>query len=147
MSTSKAKISLEDYQGRLLSSDYSAELQGRVKELVGTLQSFQAIDAPVIPYLAAWGKDRKGIWYEFIGQKLCDLLGCNHETAAICFREAVVDRRVYHNRSHDDQVEEEIITQAELGGQRRDIREEVSRSGVVEAVYKIAVNETTLLLK
>ncbi len=63
------------------------------------------------------------------------------------FREAVIDRRVYHSRSHDDQVEEEIITQAELGGQRRDIREEVSRSGVVEAVYKIAVNETTIWLK
>lgn len=126
---------------------YSAELKKRVEELVMALHKLETMDSPVIPYLAAWEEDKKIIWYEFVGQRLCHLLGCSRSEVAERLRNSVIDRRVYKYGGADAGIEEEILTGAELGGHRLGLREEVKRSGVVEAVYKIAAGENVVWLK
>lgn len=135
------------YQGRLLAGDYSAELRDRVAELLDLLGRLEAANSSILSYLAAWDESNKIIWYEFIDQRLCRMLDCTSVSAADSFRKAVVDRRVYSYSDSEDEVEEEILTKDELGGHRHGLREEVKRSGVVEAVYKISVQEKFIWLK
>ena len=141
------KNSLAWYQGCLLLGNYSEGLRARVSELIDLLMRLEAAHSPVFPYLAAWDEDNKIIWYEFIDKRLCRMLNCTPAAAADSFRKAVVDRRVYCYSGSDDEVEEEIITHEELGGYRHGLREEVKRSGSVDAVYKISVNEKFAWLK
>lgn len=137
----------DGYKGIILNnSSYSDALKSRVEELVLALQKLETINVPVIPYLAAWEEDRKIIWYEFIGQRLCHLLDCSQADAADRLRASVIDRRVY-KKSGNNEVEEEIIAGDELGGQRLGLREEVEKTGVGEAVYKIAADKVVVWLK
>ncbi len=148
MSSSNQQKNMSDtYKGKILGGPYSEDLKTRVEELVTALQKLETMNLPVIPYLAAWEENKKVIWYEFIGQRLCTLLGCTSSEVAERLRKSVIDRRVYRYSGVDAEVEEEIISGAELGGNRLGIREEVKRSGVVEAVYKIAADEVVFWLK
>jgi diguanylate cyclase (GGDEF)-like protein len=148
MSRSKKQQEVSNaYNGKILQGPYSADLKHRVEELVCALQKLETMNLPVIPYLAAWEEDKRIIWYEFIGQRLCHMLGCDRSDVAECLRNSVIDRRVYKYGGDDDEVEEEIIPGNELGGHRLGLREEVKRSGGVEAVYKIAAGELVFWLK
>lgn len=128
--------------GRILTSgNYSVKMMNLVREKLTVLREFIQLNPPVIPYLCAWREDDRIIWYEFAGDGFCNLLGCDCSNLAEVLRSAIVDRRVYRYSDRDHRVEEKITTRDELRGAWQGLRHEVEKSGTVEAIYKVKVNE------
>ena len=126
----------ETYCGRILSGQYGDELQHRVQCLYTALLELDRLDFPVYHYLSAWKEKEKIIWYEYAGNKLITLLGCESAQAADFFRNAIVNWRSYLQvNCLDVEIQEKILTRDELKTARTDLREEVQSKGVVEAVY------------
>lgn len=128
---------LDGRVNRKLHKTGSAVLRERIAGVVNPFRALEKMNSPVMPYLAAWGEDKKIIWYEYISPKLCRLLKCSADQAARTFRDAVIDQRVYKYTGPEDKLEEEVITRDELGGHREGLREGVKRAGGVDVVYKI----------
>lgn len=129
----------KEYRGRILTGDYSERLRGRVNECIGLLANFEKSGAKIIPYISAWHEEERIIWYEFAGKGFCDLLQCNSSNLPEAIRSAIIDRRAYYYTDREKKVEENIITRDELQGSWKGLREEVTKSGEVDAVYKVAV--------
>ena len=127
--------------GRILEGNYSEKLMNRVRDRLAALKELVRLNPPVIPYLCAWKQDDRIIWYEFAGERFCDLLHCDCQSLAEVLRGAIVDRRVYRYTDLEHRVEEKIITRDELRGAWKGLRMEVERSGTVEAIYKVKVSE------
>ena len=126
---------------RIVDGNFSQNLTSRVRERLAELRAFSQINPPVIPYLCAWQQHDKVIWYEFAGEGFCSLLGCDCQGLAEAMREAIVDRRVYRYVDPEHRVEEKITTRDELQGAWRGLRQEVERSGSLEAIYKVRLSE------
>jgi diguanylate cyclase (GGDEF)-like protein len=105
----------------------------------------ESLGVPLIPYISAWKEDDQIIWYEYIGQRLIKLLRCHPADAAQAFRESVIDRRVYKYPDLDKDIEEEIIPGQDLSGYQDDLREEGKKTGVVEAVYKLRLEDKSVI--
>ncbi len=130
------------YHGsRILGANYSDKLTNRVRERLAVLKEFARLNPPVIPYLCAWQEDDRIIWYEFAGERFCDLLRCDCKSLAEILRSAIVDQRVYRYSDMEHRVEEKITTRDELLGSWKGLRREVEKSGAVEAIYKVKVSE------
>ena len=137
-----------EYIGSILSGNYSAELKNRVAECITVFRFFEKSGPPIIPYISAWHENEKRIWYEHVGRQFPSLLGCSASEIAQVFRESVIDRRVYRCQDMDAGIKEVVIPQKELGVHRNDLRSEGKKSGVVEAVYKLAIQHNkTIWLK
>lgn len=139
---------LVDYGGKILKGGFSAPLCQRLSECVTALAALEKISSPIIPYIAAWREHEKIIWYEYVGARFLTLLNCQRSEIDEVFRQSIVDRRLYRYGDRETTVEEEIVTQAELRGDRAGLREEVKKAGAVEFVYKLALaGERTVWLK
>lgn len=125
----------------ILGGNYSERLKERVRQRLNTLQQISSINPPVIPYLCAWKHDDRVIWYEFADDGFCDLLRCDCQNLADVLRGAIVDRRVYQYSDKDQHVEEKIITRDELRGSWKGLRNEVEKTGEVEAIYKVKITD------
>lgn len=125
----------------ILGGKYSERLKERVRQRLDTLRQLSQINPPVIPYLCAWKHDDRVIWYEFADDRFCDLLECDRQSLADVLRGAIVDRRVYHYTDKDQRVEEKIITREELRGSWKGLRNEVERTGEVDAIYKVKISD------
>lgn len=130
----------DNYTGQILQGDYSAFLKTRVTECVVRFRAFDETGNPAIPYISAWGEDDSFIWYEFASRRLLRLLGCPASMAADIMRNNVIERRIYKSPVFDKDVKKESIQGAELGDQRKALREEGQTTRKVEAVYKISLN-------
>ncbi|MBW2661761.1 MAG: hypothetical protein JRD93_07195, partial [Deltaproteobacteria bacterium] len=86
------------------------------------------------------GEDDSFIWYEFAGRRLLGLLGCPASMAADTMRYNVIEHRIYKGPIFDKDIKKESIQEAELGDQRKTIREESQTNKSVEAVYRISLN-------
>ena len=64
----------------------------------------------------------------------------NPSQAAEVFRRQVVERRVFKYQAEDPGIKKEIIQRPELTSFRKELREEVKRTGMIEAVYKLALS-------
>ncbi|MEA2084694.1 MAG: GGDEF domain-containing protein [Thermodesulfobacteriota bacterium] len=134
-----------EYIGSILFGNYSEKLKNRVAECITLFRFFEESGPPIIPYIAAWQENEKRIWYEHVGSRFPLLLGCSVSEIAQVFRESIIDRRVYRCRDLDARIKEVVIPQKELGVHRNDLRSEGKKSGVVDAVYKLAIQHDKII--
>ncbi len=137
-----------DYFGRILNERCSNKLRARVRECITSFRAFDKIGGPAMPYITAWQEVENKIWYEFVSKRFVDLLGCDADKVSEAFRAAVMDRHIYRPSSNDTEIQKEIFTSHELNTIRKKLREEGRKSGIVEAVYKVAIEDgKTIWLK
>ena len=127
------------YCGRILHQNVSRTLKNRVIGCIKNFHAFEGTGTPAIPYISAWRKNDKEIWYEFTSQRFVDLLGSNGADPATVFRESVVDRRDYNDHDVHNGVQESVIKHLKLNDFRHKLRQEGQSSGCVEAVYKVSL--------
>ncbi|MCK9293765.1 MAG: GGDEF domain-containing protein [Desulfobulbaceae bacterium] len=129
-----------NYVGRILFGNFSEAIKERVRTIICAAEDIERCGYPLMPYLAAWNEGENIIWYEYAGSRFVELLGCTSINVSRVFREAILDRRVYrYTDPAGYAVEEEILTRQQLSGQRIDLREEVKKTGQVEAVYQVGL--------
>ena len=129
-----------DYCGKILTGNYSHDLLQELKKQISAYLSFEQIDIPIMPYIAAWHTDKKGMWYEYVGNRFLKILDTDPEHIAAKFCDAIIDRREY-NEQNDifPDIKESTINRKEINNYRDRLREKVVQTGIVEAVYKISV--------
>jgi len=130
-----------DYIGRILNGYYSVELKRRLVECIENYKAFEETGSAGIFYISAWQSQDKRIWYEYTSQSFLELLDCQPDEVANVFRDCVVDRRIYRTLDMDAGIYKEVKSRAELEGSWETLREEVKKTGTVEAVYKIATRD------
>ena len=139
---------LNGYYGRILNGNYSRRLKGRIAECIQHFQVFDELGTPAIPYIAAWQEKHNVIWYEFVSRQLIQLLGCDHSDASEFFRNSIVERHIYTKMGTPEDLQEVILKSNEVIERKSELREEVKKSGILEAVYKIsAADGKTYCLK
>ncbi|MEW6290191.1 MAG: HAMP domain-containing sensor histidine kinase [Thermodesulfobacteriota bacterium] len=137
-----------DYCGHILSGPYSSRLQARVRRCIAGFRAFDRTDVPVISYISAWQMDDKLIWYEFVSQRFLRLLQCRPNEIATAFREAILDHRLYKYIDSSDAIKENVLGPEQLGSSRKRLRNQRSRVGFVDAVYKLRLpNNREIWLK
>ena len=137
----------KNYCGRILNGAYSDPLKSRIAQCIKCFAEFDEVGSPAIPYLSAWQEKQNIIWYEFVGRRLTDLLGCDAAGAAESIRSSIIERHVY-GKAFDKSIQQEVIKQNEMQVQRSGLRAAAKKRGTVEAVYKIRVADgKTLWLK
>lgn len=140
-------ITPPDYYGNILTGDYSLELKERVAGYIKRYQAFEKTGSTALLYIAAWKGAKGKIWYEYAGKGLLELLGCKHSEAAEVFRGSIVDRRIYKDLDVVNGIQKEVKSRKELSDSRQELREEGKKAGTIEAVYKLAVNNSAVWLK
>ncbi|MCU0578295.1 MAG: hypothetical protein MUF69_01985 [Desulfobacterota bacterium] len=136
------------YYGKILTGLYSPPLKERVAVCVTASRGLEALEHPAICYIAAWHEKDRIIWYEFAAGRLAELLGCEPAQAAEVFRTSVVERRVYKYQGKTAGIKKEVLQQPELASFRKQLRAEVKKTGMTEAVYKLVLAEgRTIWLK
>jgi len=134
------------YIGQILNQDrYSSALKAHVKECINRFAAFDALGSPAIPYVSAWRKREGKIWYEFVGKGLLAMLGCGGPEAAAMFRESVVARHQFIRKFNRKRLREEVLSGGQVKGQGKRLREEVVKAGTVEAVYKMALQDSSVV--
>jgi hypothetical protein len=129
------------YYGKILTGHYSQPLKERVAKCISSNRDFEVTGNPSICYIAAWQEKDRIIWYEFASRRLIELLGCESSQVAEVFRNSVVERRIYKYQAEKPGIKKEIIHQPELTSFRKQLREEVEKTGIIEAVYKLALSD------
>ena len=140
---------MEGYTGTILNTaSFSHELKEHIKRLISACTAMDQFGMPPIPYLAAWHRNKKRIWYEYTSPRLGQLLECPQGKVADCMRDKVIDRREYtYTDSINAGIEEKIISGQELRAERLDLRQKGVHQGGVEAIYKISVTAGPIWLK
>jgi GGDEF domain-containing protein len=133
------------YHGRILIHSYSKSLRQRVEEYILRFEAFDELGGPAIPYIAAWKKRGKTIWYEFISRRLLALLDCDYEEAPEAFRNTIIERHRFIRKDNRKRLQEEILINRQVRGRKDKLRADVIKSGTVEAVYKMLLKDKTTL--
>ncbi|MGD2037216.1 MAG: GGDEF domain-containing protein [Desulfobacterales bacterium] len=128
----------DGYYGRILNGNFSRRLRSRIAECIRRFQVFDEMGTPAIPYIAAWREKHNVIWYEFVSRQLLQLLGCNPAEASEFFRKSIVERHIYTKVGRPAGPQGVILKSNEVVERKSELREEVKKSGLVEAVYKIS---------
>ncbi len=140
------KIPESKYCGLILNGNYSDELKSRVADCINRFHAFDQSGSPAIPYISAWHENEKIVWYEFASKRFVALLGCDVSELPESFRKSIIDRREY--KDLDQCIQQEVISKQKLSDLRTNLRDEIKKKGVLEAVYKIASGkEKTFWLK
>jgi diguanylate cyclase (GGDEF)-like protein len=126
------------YYGRVLNGNFSLQLKRRIMECIRHFQVFDDLGTPAIPYIAAWQEKNNAIWYEFVSKQLVQLLGCGHSAASGLFRKSIVERHIYTKMGSTEGLQEVVLKSNEVRARKSQLREEVRKSGILEAVYKIS---------
>jgi hypothetical protein len=148
VSDDKEHVMEGDYSGKILHGKYSEELKSRVAECIEHFRAFDETGTMAIPYISAWKRKGKKIWYEFAGRRLSELLKCKRSDAADIFRDNIIDRRIYKYQELDSGIVKYVIDREELNDARKKLREETQDTGILEAVYKINLGkDSTVWLK
>jgi hypothetical protein len=128
-----------EYYGKILTGSYSPKIKKRVSQCLTLYRRFETTNNPTMAYLAAWHEGDRVIWYEFTSRRLRELLGCAASEVADIFRQAVLEQRIYSYQDQESGVKKDIIDQKELIRNRKQLRQKVTISGVIEAIYKIGL--------
>jgi len=126
------------YHGQILHGHYSQALKDRVLSCLSHFHRLDQLGAPIIPYISAWQEGAPGLWHEFSGRRLMELLHCDSDAVASCLRERLIVRCVYHPSTAQDRVTKEVLPQHTLRTVSQELRDQVKRSGAIEAIYQIA---------
>jgi diguanylate cyclase (GGDEF)-like protein len=132
----------------MLSGSYSNTLKRRLETCIAGFAAFDDLGGPAMPYIAAWLKRGKTIWYEFVSNRLVELLDCSPAEAAETFRNSVVERHRFIRKTKRTQVREEILVGKQVKCRTKALRNDVIKGGTIEAVYKLLLkNEKRLWVK
>lgn len=132
-----------NYCGKILSAGYTPRLKQTVSDFIQVFHRFEETGNPAIPYISAWDeKNEKAIWYEFVGKRFLNLLGCGPADAPRTFRESIVDRIIYKTSDPDADIQKEIFSHHELDDAREKLREDSKKMGTIDAVYKIQLQDS-----
>ncbi len=132
----------KEYYGRILLRDYSDNLKQQVSKKIFCLRDFDKINNPAIPYISAWKGDEKAMWYEFIGCRFVELMGCQPCDVPDMLRKNIIERRVYTYKDMNNiRIQKQTIQHTELGDSREVLRKEGEKRGLVEAVYKTSLGK------
>ena len=129
-----------EYYGRILSSPYSNALKRRLAEYIMRFEAFDELGGPAIPYIAAWRRRGKTIWYEFVGKRLIEILDCEYADAPEVFRAGIIERHRYIRKTNRNQLREEILISKQVKNRSKKLRNEIVKGGTIEAVYKLLLN-------
>ncbi len=135
------------YYGTILTEPYSLGLRTKVNEQISICRSFDKIGLSVMPYIAAWRIDQSGIWYEFVSDRFLDLFNCGPGEIAQTFCESIIDHRQYQQTDIYPDIQESILNRNDLDIERKRLRQETVKEGVVEAIYKVALPSNNVWLK
>ncbi|MFZ5771499.1 MAG: HD-GYP domain-containing protein [Thermodesulfobacteriota bacterium] len=131
-----------DYCGHILRGQFSDDLKKRVAEAIGLFRGFNVAANPAIPYISAWRENAdKSIWYEFVGNRLLQLLGCQPCEVAEIFRDSVLQRLSYHCGEDSEKIKRMILEHHDLTLFQEELRNEGKSRGTMEAVYKISLKD------
>ena len=130
-----------DYDGCILGGAYSSKLQHHLADSIIRCREFEDTGTPSLFYISAWQNGQEEIWYEFASRGFLSLFDCSGSKLAAIFRERILERRVYLYSGSGHRIIKEIYSREELRRIRKSLREEGVRTGVVEAIYKIALTE------
>lgn len=133
------------YEGKILTGSFSRSIKKRVADCLGAYRHFETTGNPSMNYIAAWKEEDRIIWYEYTSERFRSLLGCEASRMAEVFRLSVVEQRTYQYQGEDSGIRKEIINQKELTADREQLRREVKKTGLIEAVYKIALPENRFI--
>lgn len=132
----------EDYYGRILTGNYSAGLKEHVAGYISAYKAFEKTGNPTIFYLSAWHEENEGrVWYEFVSRRFARFMGCERSEVAETFRNRVLDQRTITTRDAEVGLEEEIRDRESLGEAAVELREELKRRGIGDAVYKVRLGK------
>jgi diguanylate cyclase (GGDEF)-like protein len=131
----------DEYYGRILNGNYSNQLKSYVADCINRFRAFDEIGNPSIPYISAWKGNQYTIWYEFVGIRFLELLGCDYLNAAEYLRNSVVERHVYSINGFNKGINQQIVKRKEMKKHRTGLRKEAKNTGFVEAVYKISIED------
>jgi len=136
------------YYGKILTDSYSFNLRNKVSEQISVCSSFDQIGLSVMPYIAAWRTHESSIWYEFVSDRLLDLFNCEPEKMARAFHNSIIDHRQYQHTDIYPDIKESILDKNDLENERKRLRNETVKKGVMEAIYKLALpNNQNVWLK
>lgn len=133
-----------DYYGRILYGPYSRPLKKRLLDCIASFVAFEKIGNPAIPYIAAWRKGDKTIWYEYTSRRFSDLLQCSPGNVCQAFSSSIIGRCIYTSPGIESAPPGEILNRFQLNGIRKELRRQGTENGVIEAVYKIALRNDTI---
>lgn len=131
------------YHGQILNGRYSQALKDRVGACIKHFHSLDQLGSPIIPYISAWQEDGTELWHEFCGRKLMELLHCEPTAVATCLRERLIVRYAYRSATSQHPASKEILCQHTLRSISQELRDQVKRSGTIEAIYKIAPTKSS----
>lgn len=126
-----------EYPGRILSGEYSPQLNAHVAEIIEALKRFDTVGNPAISYLSAWHDRQQEMWYEYSSPRFTGLLQCRPQQLSRQFRRSILERRVYRKLDQKRGVETQIIAHQEMHNARLNLRNEGKAKGLVEAIYKV----------
>ncbi|MBA4393598.1 MAG: hypothetical protein C0407_08605, partial [Desulfobacca sp.] len=135
-------INDSEYSGEILTGQYSQKLKKRVEQCLSIYHSLETTGNPSLCYMAAWKEDDRIIWYEFTSKRIRELLGCGASEVAEIFRRGVVEQRIYKYQEQESGVRKDIIDQQELIRTRKQLRQKVIKTGIIEAIYKITLPDS-----
>jgi len=125
-----------EYSGRIINEKYSPFLQNYLINRIRNFLEFEEFGSTVIPYISAWEEGNSHIWFEYSGKLLTDILKCSTRNAASRLRESIIDRCIYKSPEQQPTAQEILAGPLLIKSNQR-LREEVKRTGELEAVYKI----------
>lgn len=131
-----------DYCGRILSGDFTMALKSHVAAYIDAFHAFERTGNPAMVYLSAWHEEDEGrVWYEFVSGRFARLMGCERSQAAEVFRDRILDQHILRYSSPDSSIHEEVRDRDALDEAAHELREDVKRRGVGDAIYKVSVGE------
>ena len=139
------RILAREYCGLILQGNYSIGLKKQLAEYISSYRAFEKTGNPAILYISAWKEKENEIWYEFVSKRFTSLLACEPSEVADVFREGIVDRRVYKYVDTDADIKREIFSRNRLITSRRKLREDVKKMGIIDAVYKISLEDNRIM--
>ncbi len=141
-----SKSADRNYVGKILHGNYSSDLHQYISDNIRRFTSFEKTHTPVISYMAAWCNNKDDMWYEFVGKRFADLMGCAPGEVSENFRQRIQEQRVYNYLIQDNShIATTTMTQSDIIGSRIDLRQEGEREGVTEGVYKIVLSNGSVV--
>lgn len=133
--------------GNIVPRSYSTKLQHHLASSIAQFKALEEMDAPIIPYIAAWSPAGGHIWYEYTGKKLHELLKLHTTEVAGALRDNILSRCLYQVREQPPAIDKITINRAQIELFRATMRRKAEKGGGVDAIYKFAVNGRSLWLK
>lgn len=136
------------YNGNILKGGYSNTLKKKIAETIIHMTALEKIGTPILPYIAAWKSDGGDIWYEYVGERLRQMLG-NKAVSQLAetFRENLSKRYSYRRGSNTSGIVKNIYDKRQIEKSREFMRRMAEKYGSSEVIYKVVVSGEPTWLK